>query len=414
MRGFLAVVTMIGGLAAVATLGWSDVSSAQQAQGAGDEALLSSARSQAELARTQRAAREAAARAKTLGSEAEAAKEAVDKTQRQAVALAASIQQAEAAITAGEARLVVVRQERGTLDARLAAREQPLVRLAAALQTLSRRPLALSALQPASLRETVYLRAVLASTLPQIRAQTADLRGALDQRRAFEDEAKLALDLLRNSEQQLAMHRRELSALEGRQRIALQGASETASRERARALALAENARDLDALVDELDRAGTLRQELAALPGPIARPTRPGDAQLAAAARPSAGATGGALPLRLRPPVEGRTLAGFGEVGAGGLRSRGGSLAPRAAAQVVAPAAGRVAYAGPYRGFGRIVIIEHGNGWTSLVTGLARSTVDVGSSLVAGSPLGIAPSKDPVITLELRRLGVPINPLQYM
>src|SRR3546814_5056189 len=117
--------------------------------------------------------------------------------------------------------------------------------------------------------DLVYLRAILASTLPRIRAQTANLRSALDRRRAIEDEARLALGLLRDSERQLAMHRRELTALEGRQRIALRDASQTAARERVRALSLAENARDLDDLMGELERAAALRQELAALPGPV-------------------------------------------------------------------------------------------------------------------------------------------------
>ena len=70
-------------------------------------------------------------------------------------------------------------------------------------------------------------------------------------------------------------------------------------------------------------------------------------------------------------PVAGRTVSGFGAVEDVGT-SNGITLAPRPGAQVVAPAAGRVAFAGPYRGYGRIVIIEHDGGWTSLVTGLAR------------------------------------------
>ena len=112
-------------------------------------------------------------------------------------------------------------------------------------------------------------------------------------------------------------------------------------------------------------------------------------------------------------PVSGRTLTGFGAPQASGL-SRGLTLAPIGGAQVVAPAAGRIAFAGPYRGYGSIVIVEHGSGWTSLVTGLARSDVTVGESVRIGAPLGVAAPTDPSVTVELRREGEPVNPLRHL
>jgi septal ring factor EnvC (AmiA/AmiB activator) len=113
-------------------------------------------------------------------------------------------------------------------------------------------------------------------------------------------------------------------------------------------------------------------------------------------------------PAGYQLPVAGRTVAGFGGA------SQGVTLAPRAGAQVVAPAAGRVAFAGPYRGYGRIVIVEHDSGWTSLVTGLARTDVEVGERVVAGGPLGITGQRNPTVTLELRRDGTPVNPLDFV
>jgi septal ring factor EnvC (AmiA/AmiB activator) len=94
-------------------------------------------------------------------------------------------------------------------------------------------------------------------------------------------------------------------------------------------------------------------------------------------------------------------------------------LVARANAQVVAPAKGRVVFAGPYRGFGQIVIIEHTRGWTSLVTGMSAALVEVGDDLVAGSPLGRAIGANPSggampLTLELRRAGKPVNPLEFL
>ena len=82
--------------------------------------------------------------------------------------------------------------------------------------------------------------------------------------------------------------------------------------------------------------------------------------------------------------------------------------------EAVAPAPGRVVFAWPYRGYGSIVIIEHSGGWTSLITGLAQLDARVGDQLVLGSPLGITGAGRPVITLELRRNGEPVNPLEYI
>ena len=110
----------------------------------------------------------------------------------------------------------------------------------------------------------------------------------------------------------------------------------------------------------------------------------------------------------------GRLVAGFGELPKDLPRSRGIVLAVRQGAQIVAPAPGRVAFAGPYRGYGMIVIIEHPGGWTSLVTGLAQLDTRIGDSLLIGSPLGIAGAGRPLLTLELRHGGEAVNPLDYI
>jgi murein hydrolase activator len=143
----------------------------------------------------------------------------------------------------------------------------------------------------------------------------------------------------------------------------------------------------------------------------VMRPANPQAAQVAAAERPSPSATAGAPSFVM--PVQGRLIAGFGAAAPGTPLSRGIALAARAGAQAVAPSAGRVAFAGPYRGYGSIIIIDHGGGWTSLVTGLAQIDVSVGQSVVAGSPLGMAGPGRPVVSLELRRDGKPVNPLDF-
>ncbi|WP_338446770.1 peptidoglycan DD-metalloendopeptidase family protein [Pelagerythrobacter marensis] len=378
------------------------------------ETLSGPEEARAALQRAQREAREAETRGARLEEAARAATEAAERTAREGAALAARIQQAEAGIAAAEARIALIDDERRRLAARLAERREPLLRLTAALQKFARRPLALSALRPGSLRETVYLRAMLDTAIPAVRERTAALRAEIARGQRLEAEARQALASLRQSEGALEERRRRLAAIESRQRLESRRASGIAARETERALALAEQARDLDSLVGQLDSASDLRRELAALPGPIIRPPRPESSEVAfdTAAAPVPAAT--APPEDFQLPVVGRTVSGFGAVSADGIVSTGLSLAPRPGAQVVAPGRGRVAFAGPYRGYGRIVIIEHEGGWTSLVTGLARTDVDVGEGLVPGAPLGVAATEAPVVTLELRRNGRPVNPLEYV
>jgi septal ring factor EnvC (AmiA/AmiB activator) len=258
----------------------------------------------------------------------------------------------------------------------------------------------------------MYLRAILASMLPEIDRRTASLRSEIARSRALQEQARLALVQLRAGEAEWRQRRTNLAALETRQRLALRVVSGAADREAERALALAERTRDLDGLAEDLGKAGALRAELAALPGPVLRPDRPLAAQVGP--EPAATAPAQAGPPAYALPATGRLVAGFGESPQGLPRLRGIALAVRQGAQAVAPASGRVAFAGPYRGYGSIVIIEHAGGWTSLITGLAQLDARVGDRLVRGSPLGITGAGRPVITLELRRDGVPVNPLEYI
>ncbi|MXO70565.1 murein hydrolase activator EnvC family protein [Alteraurantiacibacter buctensis] len=354
----------------------------------------------------------AAARSEVLEAQARQTEDEAERTARQAAALAARIQQAEAGIAAARARSTLVSREQARLQAELGREQRPIVSLTAALQQFARRPVVLGLLRPGEIRDLVYLRAVMAEAVPQVQQRTVSLRRKIDRTQQLALAARQAATVLQQEQAALAQRRQQLAALETRQRLASRAVGSSANREAERALALAEQARDLDSLVDEMEQAATLRAKLAALPGPVLRPGSGGAGEDGPAlAAPSASASAPAsAPAPYIMPVTGRTLAGFGAEIDGTL-SQGLTLAPAANAQVVAPAAGRVAYAGPYRGYGQIVIVEHPGGWTSLVTGLARSDVAVGAELVGGAPIGVAGPGRPTITLELRRGGQPVNPL---
>jgi septal ring factor EnvC (AmiA/AmiB activator) len=256
----------------------------------------------------------------------------------------------------------------------------------------------------------VYLRAVLETMLPEVHRRTAGLRSEIVRGRQLQDSARTAATQLGASEQALTLRRQQLATVESRQRIQSRSAQGIASRESDRALALAEDTRDIAALMARLRAEGTLRTQLAALPGPVPRPDRPGGMLVIDTAAPPRGSS---LGLTWMLPVSGRIVNGFGATERGS-RSMGVTLAPAASAQIVAPAAGRIAFAGDYRGYGRIVIIDHEGGWTTLITNLGRLDVAVATRVVQGSPLGLAGPGRPTVTVELRKDGVPLNPLAFI
>ncbi|MEJ7927548.1 peptidoglycan DD-metalloendopeptidase family protein [Sphingobium sp. AN641] len=361
-----------------------------------EQAALKAARAQAEDARE---------RSTRLDRQAALAREEADRARRRAAAMAARIQESEAEIQMAQARIAIITRFQRAQAARLATRQEPVVRLTAALQMMARRPITLALVQPGSVADAVHMRAVLSSVLPVIRDRTAGLRAELARSRALRATAEQAARALADSRTQLSERQAALRALETHKRLAARDLRSGSALESDRALALGERARDIVDLMDRIEEAGDLRERLAALPGPILRPARPSEAM--PPAEQQASRVTGPPPYRL--PVVGQLVTGMGEVADSGIRTRGLTIATQAGAQVVAPTAGRVAFAGPYRGYGQILIIDHGQGWTTLITGLDRLSTSVGDGVRQGDPVGVAGAGRPSITVELRRNGRPID-----
>ncbi len=371
-------------------------------------AIAARERQQLLTAKAQSAA--ALRRSAVLEAQASAARDEADRLKKRSAALAARIQSAEADIDAAEARVALVSRRLADQQTRLADQQQPLLALTASLQQLSRRPPVSVLAQPGSLRDMVHARAVLDAVMPVIQERTAGVRQELARLRTTQQQQRVALQALSASKAQLAERRDALTRLENEGRLRSRDLMSSAQLEADRALGLGEKARDIVDLMDALEADAAVRGELADLSGPLPRPADP--ARAAPQAAPVAPAASrdadlGAGAYRL--PVVGRIVAGLGEVNDSGVRSRGITVATQPGGQVVAPAAGRVSFAGDYRGYGKIVIIDHGGGWTSLITGMIALSVSVGDTLDAGAPVGRAGSDDSRITVELRRAGRPVD-----
>lgn len=331
--------------------------------------------------------------------------DAAEQLQAQAAAVAGRIQAIEAEIVEAEARVALVEKMRERLRARLAEKQKPAMRLAAALQTMASRPPAMALVQPGTTSDLVHVRMLLAGLAPEIRARTEGLRADLDESRRLKQDAAKALEVLAVGRKRLDENRAALVRLETQHRQASRRFASSAMAEQDRALALGEKARDIVELIDQLGVQSATRGALETLPGPLLRPARPG----AACAVPSEAVLATPAKLDYRLPVTGQLVTGLGEVSNTGARAKGLTLKTQAQAQVSAPHSGRIAFAGPFKGYGQIVIIDHGDGWTSLITDMATLSVRVGETVIQGSPIGRTGNGSAKVTVELRRSGRPVD-----
>lgn len=363
------------------------------------------AQEQKALAETQRDAAAAIRRSQRYEAAAARVMGQAEKTRADAAAVAARIQESEALIAASQARVILIERLRRQQETRLAARQRPIVQLAAALQTMARRPPALALVQPGSLDDMIHARLLLANAVPVIRARSAGLRLEIDRANGLRTQADDAVGNVRREQAMLEARRQSLAQIEASQRAQSRRFGDSAFLERERAEGMAERARDIVDLMTQMDQQAETAAELASLPGPVLRPERPGQSAAPPADRASAATSRPAYRL----PVLGRVVTGVGEVSETGIRSRGLTFVTPAGAQAIAPADGTIKFAESFRDYGRIVIIDHGGGWTTLITGLHTLSVAVGDGVVQGSPIGRAGPGSPRITVELRRQGEPVD-----
>lgn len=336
-------------------------------------------------------AAEAEARSEALRQEAAIAEATTDRLVARRAALAAEIDAANAQIAAAQARIAIIDRRQRAQAARLGEANAPLLRLNALLQNMTRQPVSLLLARPGDRRDYVYLRASMASIEPVIAARTQALRSQIALQRQLQAQEKVAIKSLQQARGDLANRQGALAALVRNNKGRALDLTAGAALEFEKAIGQGERARDLVERIDAERESGQNALALAELDGPQPRPgSRPVKPGIIAA---------------YQLPVSGRILSGFGELNPTGYRERGIRLAVEPGARIVAPASGRISFAGRYRSFGNIVIIEHGEGWATLVAGLERLGVEAGSRIDQGAVLGSVTESDAEIMVELRRHG---------
>lgn len=113
---------------------------------------------------------------------------------------------------------------------------------------------------------------------------------------------------------------------------------------------------------------------------------------------------------KLNLPVRGKVVVRFAEKTALGLKSDGWRIRTRGDALVLAPADGVVKFADSFRGFGKVVIMSHKNGYNTVMTNLGNIDVMLEQEVLAGEPIGRMNPDKPEMYLEVRRGNSAVDP----
>jgi len=306
------------------------------------------------------------------------------------LAAAEAIAVAEARITAADARFRLIQAYLAEQRRRLAAEQAPVSSLVTGLVLMARRPPVLVVADSGSTGELVKLRRLFASIAPAIQARTAALSSALERGSRLESAALEARQAMVQTRRELENRRHAFAALEARAlRLAQERGAEALGAGDV-ALARREELVEIRREAPSKTEARRLAAELAALgPAPI---PRGGEAE--------------ATPLRYRLPADAPVTDGMGAVSAAGVRSRGVTLGTRRGAPLVAPASGTILFAGPFRDYDGVIIIDHGRGWKSVLVN-AGSSFKRGETVEIGEPIGTALGP---VEVQLRQDGRSVSP----
>ena len=324
---------------------------------------------------------------------------------RQGVNLARKMHRHSADADRIEAQLNSLEERERTKTEKMQQRKTQLSVTLAALQRLARMPTATLVAVPQSTDKTIRTAILLRAAVPELQRDAMSLGDDLRALTSLRDQISADKVALTDSLARLKAERKSLAALTSDKFKLLKNmksAERAAAQKAARLSARAGNLREL---LEKL----SIRQNRPALRAPGSAPV----ALIPVPARKPA-VTPPVTISRGVLPAPGRVVTTFGAKMPNGTLSKGVFVVTRPSAAVVAPIPGRVVFAGQFRGYGNLVILELRDKGHALISGMSRIDAQVGDDVLVGEPLGeMTPSTGtaPKLYFELRRRGRPINPM---
>ena len=330
-----------------------------------------------------------------IAEEVAAAIQEQDEVAGKLAAIAQSIQAQEATIAKSEAELAKLKTERARLLAELGEKQDVLSELLAGLQQLEQNPPPALVVEPNDILAALRGAMLLGTIAPDLQDEAQALAAKLDQLQTLEAGITARKTEVTQEVARLEAARADLATLAEQKRALVSKGTADLEAERNRTAALAKKAKSLKQLLARLAEDKQRAEQEAAASQAAAERERARQEELLRQPKMVFAEAKGKLAF----PAQGQIVRRFGQPDGLGRDIQGLLIATRGGAQVTTPADGKVEFAGAFRSYGQVLILNPGGGYRVLLAGMDKVTANVGEFLRAGEPVGEMGSGPASVTL---------------
>jgi septal ring factor EnvC (AmiA/AmiB activator) len=348
------------------------------------------------------------------------------KLNQQLIDIAAQVRSVETRIGDAEARLRPLDSREQQIRSSLDSRRSEIVEVLAALQRAGRRTPPALLVRPEDALQSLRTAMLLGSVVPELRERAEKLTGDLTELVTLRKTIAAERERLGTDRDKLGDDQTRLAALIDERQRKQSSIEKDMEAEGARAITLSRQVDNLQGLIGKMEqdlKSAAKAAATASLQGaPVIPNGKPNTGALKDPARTSPAVAFASAKGLFAMPVNGIKIRDFGGSDGSGGVEKGISLATRAGAQVTTPCDGWVVYAGPFRSYGQLLILNAGGGYHVLIAGMERISVNIGQFVLTGEPVATmgttsqvasilaATASQPVLYIEFRKDGTPIDP----
>lgn len=365
-----------------------------------------------------------------MKQKADKLKEELKNVNQKMIAAAKKIQNGEDEVRKKQDELAILQKHLTESEEKFNSENDVLIETLAALQNLALRPSEAVLVQPLSPVEVMRSSILLRGSVHALERRASSIRQSIEDISNQKEQIALRLEDLKKDNKQLAQQQADMKKLSQQKSSMYSQISNKSKEAKKKADMLASQAHNLRDLLEKLEKQKEINRRQMAEKARLAR-EREAD-KLRAQNNHSLAGTGyewdnsttATEPIvtgfskakgRLSRPARGPLVTAFHAELSKGVVSNGIDIKTAANAQVIAPFDGTVIYSGPFKNFANLIIIDHGEGYTSLLSGLGETNAEVGQMLLAGEPVGTMPdSNTNKLHMEIRKNNHPVDPYDWI